>query len=262
MPNIRRYLKSVTLLIAGLLGACNLEGADMDASNFFQPEMVSLLQDIQRDNRKRAEQKIESGASLNVHGKDGITPLFWLILNKDKPAIKLALQLGADPNFSDPVGDTPITIVAGGNDDEMLDILLEAGANPNAIDSNGEPVLFAAIGMSNWSQMKMLIEAGADINLTDKGNINSAHHALYVGRYEEAYYLMELGADHKLRTHGGSDMAWQIHDSLSNILLDTDTDAYKWAAKVKQQLIDRGVSFPPLSPKEVRVKWAEEGREN
>ncbi|WP_281222015.1 ankyrin repeat domain-containing protein [Photobacterium sanguinicancri] len=262
MPNIRRYLKSVALLIAGLLGACNLEGADMDASNFFQPEMVSLLQDIQRDNRKRAEQKIKSGVSLNVHGKDGITPLFWLIINKDKPAIKLALELGADPNFSDPVGDTPIVIVAGGNDDEMLEILLQAGANPNSLDSNGYPTLFAAIGTSNWAQIKMLINAGADINLPNKRNVNSAHHALYIGQYEIAYYLLELGVEHNERTPSGSDMAWRIHKSLSDFLLDTETDAYKWAAKVKQQLIDRGVSFPPPSPKEVRAKWAEEGRDN
>lgn len=263
MIDVHRYFNIPMILFVVIpLSTCSWGGTAMKASNFFQPEMVSLLQDIQRDNRKRAEQKIKSGVSLNVHGKDGITPLFWLIINKDKPAIKLALELGADPNFSDPVGDTPIVIVAGGNDDEMLEILLQAGANPNSLDSNGYPTLFAAIGTSNWPQIKRLIAAGSDINLTDKRNVNSAHYALYINNFEVAHYLMELGADHAGRTPGGSDMAWQIHDSLSNILLDTDTDAYKWAVKVKQQLIDRGVSFPPLSPKEVRVKWAEEGREN
>ncbi|KXI21235.1 hypothetical protein [Photobacterium sanguinicancri] len=112
--------------------------------------------------------------------------------------------------------------------------------------------------------VEWMVEEVADLTriLTDKRNVNSAHYALYINNFEVAHYLMELGADHAGRTPGGSDMAWQIHDSLSNILLDTDTDAYKWAVKVKQQLIDRGVSFPPLSPKEVRVKWAEEGREN
>ena len=119
MLNIRRYLKSITLLFAGLLGACNLDGVNMEASNFFQPEMVALLQEIQSGNKNRAEEKISDGVSLNVHGKEGITPLFWLIINKDKPAMKLALQLGADPNFPDPIGDTPIGMVAGGNDDGL-----------------------------------------------------------------------------------------------------------------------------------------------
>ena len=151
-------------------------------------------------------------------------------------------------------------MVAGGNDDEMLEILLQAGANPNSLDSNGAPVLFDAIGTSNWSQIKKLIAAGADINLTDKRNVNSAHYALYINNFEIAHYLMELGADHAARTPAGSDMAWQIHDSLNTILLDKETDVYKWAVNVKQQLIDRGVKFPPPSPKEIRAKWAAEGR--
>ena len=142
----------------------------------------------------------------------------------------------------------------------MLEILLQAGADPNSLDSNGYPALFDAIGMSNWSQIKMLIVAGADINLSNKRQVNSAHHALYIGQYEIAHYLMELGADHTERTPTGSDMAWRIHKSLSKILLDKETDAYKWAVKVKQQLIDRGVKSPPPSPKEIRAKWAAEGR--
>ncbi len=61
------------------------------------------------------------------------------------------------------------------------------------------------------------------------------------------------------RDKSRSDIAWSVHDKLSNNLLNPEYEAYGWALKVKQQLIDRGVKFPPLSPREVRWK---EGKPN
>jgi len=39
-----------------------------------------------------------------MHGEEGITPLLWLIMQKDKPAMRLVIKLGADPDFADSNG--------------------------------------------------------------------------------------------------------------------------------------------------------------
>jgi len=42
------------------------------------------------------------------------------------------------------------------------------------------------------------------------------------------------------------------HEGLSENLLSPEFSAYGWTLKIKQQLTDRGVKFPPLSPSSVR----------
>jgi len=73
------------------------------------------------------------------------------------------------------------------------------------------------------------------------------------------HYLIEQGVDYTVRDASHGDIAWNIHESLSENLLNPESPACDWALKVKQQLIDRGVRFPPLSPREVRWK---EGKPN
>ncbi len=231
----------------------------MKLTDFFKPDMVELIHAIEKGDENKARSLIEQGLSLNVRGEEGITPLFWLTMKKNKTGMRLALKLGANPNFSTPKGDTPLTMIAGGNDDELLLILLEGGANPNAVDRNGHPVIFAAVAGERMEQIKMLMRFGADINLTSKSGKNSALYAAYINRYKMVHYLIEQGVDYTARSAGRADIAWLIHDGLSKDLLNPEYPAYDWALKVKQQLIDRGVKFPPLSPREVRWK---EGKPN
>ena len=169
--------------------------------------------------------------------------------------MRLAIKLGADPDFARPNGDTPITMVAGGNDDELLLILLEGGGDPNAVDRNGDPAIFAAVAYERKGQIDMLIRFGADINLTDRSGANSALHGADLNRYEMVHYLIEKGADYAARDSLRGDIAWSVHEGLSENLLSPEYPAYGWALKVKQQLIDRGVKFPPPSPLDVR--WSE-----
>ena len=58
---------------------------------------------------------------FNIRGDPGITPLLWLIMQKDTDAVELALQLGADANFpamvsinrDGPKPAQPLSIIAG-----------------------------------------------------------------------------------------------------------------------------------------------------
>ncbi len=100
----------------------------MELTDFFKPDMVALIRAIETGDETQARVLMDTGLSLNVHGNEGITPLFWLTIQKDKPGMRLAIKLGADPDFTDPKGDPPpLTLITGGNDSELLLILLEGG---------------------------------------------------------------------------------------------------------------------------------------
>ncbi|RNM03112.1 ankyrin repeat domain-containing protein, partial [Dickeya undicola] len=158
-----------------------------------------------------------------------------------------------DPNYKDGFGDSAVNTVSGAKDPEWLKIILDSGGNPNAIDRRGQPALFSAIGEDRWADIQLLLEKGADINLADKHNTNSAHYAAYLNKYEIVYWLIEKGVKVDNYSDTGSSLAWRVYDSLSTI--DHKTTAYQWAVKVKQQLQQRGIKFPPLSPAEVQDKW-------
>ena len=231
----------------------------MKLTDFFKPKMVELILAIEKNDETQAHALIKQGLSLNVHGDEGITPLLWIVMQKNKAGMRLAIKLGADPNFARPNGDTSVTMVAGGNDDELLLILLEGGGDANALDRNGHPAIFGAIEGERFEQIKMLIRFGADINLTNRSSDNSAMYAAAINKFETVHYLIDQGVDYTARNKARGDISWDVHDKLSNNLLSPEYPAYNWALKVKQQLIDRGVKFPPLSPREVRWK---EGKPN
>jgi len=130
MFNFKKPLALTVSLLIGVLASCGLTGKPMKLTDFFKPDMVKLIRAIEKGDESQARALIEQELSLNVHGDEGITPLFWLTIQKDKLGMRLAIKLGADPDFADPKGDTPLTLITGGNDDELLLILLEGGGEP------------------------------------------------------------------------------------------------------------------------------------
>ncbi|WP_395303355.1 hypothetical protein R0L47_13055 [Pectobacterium polonicum] len=236
----------------------------MRASELFEPPVVAVLESIQKGDESAARHQLSQGVNLNIHGKEGITPLrgvkfpplplLWLIYEtKDKKAVTLALKLGVDPNYKDGFGDSAVNSVAGAKDPDWLRIILDAGGDPNAIGRRGQPAIFSAIGEERWADIKLLVERGADLNLGDGPKRNSAHYAAYLNKYEIAYWLIEQGAESNIYDETGSNLAFTVEDSLS--IMSPKSPHYPWALKVKQLLLDRGVKFPPLSPTEVRERW-------
>ncbi|AFI92474.1 hypothetical protein EXT68_20275 [Pectobacterium parmentieri] len=225
----------------------------MRASELFEPSVVVVLQSIQQGDETAARYQLSQGVNLNIQGKEGVTPLLWLIYEtKDKKAVTLALKLGVDPNYKDGFGDSAVNSVAGAKDPDWLRIILDAGGDPNAIGRRGQPAIFSAIGEERWADIKLLVERGADLNLVDGSKVNSAHYAAYLNKYEITYWLIEQGADIHIYDETGSNLAFTVEDSLS--LMSPKSPHHPWALKVKQQLLDRGVKFPPLQPAEVRER--------
>ncbi len=137
---ISKVLSVLIITLLSLLSGCKLEGKDMKADLFFDAKMVSLLGAIQRKDSAAAKAMLAQGVELNVRGEEGITPLLWLIMQKDLSAVELALQLGADPNFpamieinrTGPKPVQPLAIIAGDGDNKLFRLLLNYGASPNS----------------------------------------------------------------------------------------------------------------------------------
>jgi len=232
----------------------------MKAERFFDAKMVQLLKSIQKNDMSTAKQLIAEGVDLNVLGDEGITPLLWILIQKDQKAIQRTLDLGADPNFKDGDGDSAVNLVARDHDAKWLKMLLEAGGNPNAIDSNGMPVMFDAIGGESWDNINMLLEYGADVNLKDRSGRNSALYPAFIMKYEFVYYFIQKGADPFVYSSGGANLAWRVYEVFEDGIVGPDNVNYPWVMKIKQHLIEQGVKFPPPSPKEVRAMWDKNGK--
>lgn len=232
----------------------------MKAELFFEPNIVQLLKSIQQNEVSDAKALIAEGAELNVIGNEGITPLLWLIAKKDKQAVQLALDLGADPNFNDADGDNAVNLVVRNDDSSWLTLLLKAGGDPNSINRNGMPALFGAMGAETKDNIETLLAYGADVNLKDRSGRNSAFYPTYIMEYELAYYFIQQGADPLIYSTGGANLAWRVHEALSEGIIAPDSINYPWVMKIKQHLIEQGVEFPPPSPKEVRTLWEKNGK--
>ena len=248
--------KLLTFSLVGLISliSFNSFGDSMDLNDFFDRDTSLLISTIEKLDRNQSNDLIQRGANLNIHGEDGITPLFWLLINGNYNSIKLALELGADPNYKAVDGRHAVPSIAGSKNDDILSLLLEFGGNPDALDLNGYPAIFSSIATDNWKQINMLIKAGADLNSTDKSNENAPLHAAALNKFEISYKLIELGASYNNASTSGGTLANRIDQKLSKNLLSPKFEAYGWAIKTKELLISKGVRFPPYSPKEVRER--------
>ncbi|MGR2964077.1 ankyrin repeat domain-containing protein [Vibrio vulnificus] len=256
-----KVLSVLMIALLSLLSGCKFEGKDMKADLFFDAKMVSLLGAIQRKDSAAAKSMLAQGVELNVRGEEGITPLLWLIMQKDLSAVELALQLGADPNFpamieinrTGPKPAQPLAIIAGDGDNKLFRLLLNYGASPNSrADSTEHPALFRCIGHDNWQQFTWLLENCVDINATDNSNRNAALYATGLLKYDFVVKLLELGIDYTKPNNAGVTLAHAIETVFGNNRKNPSFRLSEDMHKAKAMLEERGVVFPPPTPQEVR----------
>lgn len=125
---------------------------------------MSLLRAARSQDIKEAKRLVDGGVNINAVGKDGATPLIWMLGLEDLDAMKLLLELGADPNQFVVGGvSPPLKLAAGGGKLEALRLLLDHGADPNLVYGNRTPLMMAIQG-SHIDCAELLLQRGADIN--------------------------------------------------------------------------------------------------
>lgn len=250
-PTNRGYHRVAVALTTIACLACQPTMArKMKPSEFFDdPKVVSLVDAAARGDLDGVRQAIALGADANRVGREGITPLLFVLSDThNRDGMRALLRVGADPNYMAPNGGCAMVLAAGAKDKEILSLMLDGGGNPNIRTSDGEPLTFAAIWQHRWDNLYLLIGRGAEIDARDSTGDAAINLLADLGYWDQVAKLVIQGADFRSSAANGSTVSWSVYETKYKV----GNPNYDALMRVKQMLIDRGVHFPPPSPEENR----------
>lgn len=126
---------------------------------------LPLIQAVQADDLKKAQQLIASGANVNQVDTYGFTALFNAARAGDEKMTQLLLNSGADVNApSGEINHTPLQSAAQWGNGPTVRALLAAGAHVDDRDGSGWTPLFMAALTGKLDVIEELLAAGADVN--------------------------------------------------------------------------------------------------
>lgn len=191
-------LVMVALVMVACASAKEMSAAGKSAQDAFQDaEVVSLLQAVRDGDLSKAKLLIAQGANVNAYGYEGVTPLIWMLYQRDDRAMGILLDLGGNPN--QPMGnggETPVWFAASGGHLQALKLLLSYGGDPNSL---GRRTAAITIAMENnhMDCAELLLRRGANINW--HVDFNSAIDApLDNGLFEQVIWLLDHGYTYNL----------------------------------------------------------------
>lgn len=170
---------------------------------FSDPLTGEMVSEAVKGHNARVEEQIEQGADVNAIGKDGLTPLAWVLAAGHLDTAELLLQKGADPNYRMSSGESLMAITAGGDSRERLKLMLDHGGNPNSRRLHDRPATIYAVEQNRLGNLKLLIERGADVNAhTPDGSESAAFSAATLNQFSIINYLLQKGYDFDLHHLG------------------------------------------------------------
>lgn len=186
------FIGACLIAISVLATGGDLALARRSPQETFQNDgVVSLLQAAKNNDAKEARRLIGEGVDVNTMGKDGATPLIWMLSLQDLSAMRFLLELGADPNqfMVNGVG-SPLWLAAAGGKMETLRLLLDYKADPNLAFGTKTPLVMAVIG-SHLDCAELLLLHGADINRAVP--ISALEGAMSTAQFDNALWVLNHG---------------------------------------------------------------------
>lgn len=224
-------------------------GGRVKLQDFYQEKGVIQLAEAAADGDvKRVDALVARGENVNAVGRDGMTPLLWAFMAKNKTGMKRLLELGASPGILIKSGESVTGLAAAMEDSEFLEMILAQGGSPNVVnpESDLKPTpLFISIVNINVANVHALIESGADLNYRrDSGIETPLIAAAELNQWEIVYALLMAGADYKLENRWGNTVVYFIeHNSIG-----APSELFQWRQKVIDFLRGKGVSVNPAVP--------------
>ena len=255
----RVALWGLAAVVYGCLG-CSKAATENEQLNVrsSDPTFGALLKAIERDDLPAVDRIVSSGAAVNTHGEDGMTPLLWAMRAKSKSGFLWLLEHGADPDrpltgASAALGYSVAHIAARVTDDPYWsETVLKHGGNRNIVAPShfGNTQIFDAIQRKNRAALDGLIRAGADLNHQNEFGSPPLLDATNFFWFEGVYCLLEAGADYRIKEKSGFDVAAAVLDNGVGIV----DESRRWRAKVLFFLDKNGVDWEAA-----RKKCAEKG---
>lgn len=224
-------------------GCAETRVGGMSARDAFSDERVARLVTAgDNEDFKGMDTAIHDGADVNAVGKDGISPLMWLLTNRHLKSAERLLQAGANPNYKEPKDNySAIAVAAGGSYPEMLELLLKYGGDPNARGlEHNDPLLIIAVMHFRDANIDLLLKYGADINIHRADGDTAANVAVGLGRFDLAAKFLERGLTHNLLNLAKDAEISQVRPN---------SEAQRWKDKVIEMLKERGIKFPAFKPR-------------
>ena len=175
-------------------------------SYFSDPAQLALAEAAAQGDMAAMQRALDQGADPNVVGKDGMTPLFWVVtMDANLEGFRYLLANGGDPNLvvvdeTKPGVSTVYLIYQAYKNPDLafLEAALEAGADPNTLVHEESTLLFESMSDEYIEQIRILIAHGADVNFRSKFGYTPLLNAVIGSEHKTALALLDAGADPEL----------------------------------------------------------------
>jgi hypothetical protein len=172
---------------------------------------------------KEIDKLLAEGANINHRGKDGVTPLYWVLISKrktkkTKEGFKYFLEKGADPTMVvGKYGRTLLGYAAMYKDTDYLKMALESGIENVDLekeDTTRETPLLSANLAGRFESFKLLLDYGADIEWRRPSGESPLIEVSSSDGWKYSWELLQRGADYTVDTggHEGSDFIFAIEN--------------------------------------------------
>ena len=230
---IRLVISAAILCLAGRLTS---QPAEIDTSSylplFYDGALeYNLTMAASLGYSSEIERLIKAGAEVDVETTEGVTPLYFAIMNRKVEAVKMLINYGADVNKISVLKETPLLLAINNRDLDIAEALIRGGADINYQDRNGAaPLHFASIyGYFYFVDLLLYYEAETDIKTYDGTTPLMA--AIWAGYPDIADLLIQHGANMEARDDKGFTpflIAAQNGDTLMlNMLRKKGVDIYE-----------------------------------
>lgn len=192
----------------------------MNPGDYFESQaQIDLLKAAERGDTKGISKAVDQGADVDQIGKQGMTPLFWMLAQQSLEAFQLLLEHGADPHVVvelpedfDASQTGAVEMASKLEDPRYLRALLEHGADPNMIvnEETYETPIYLAIMHRRMGNIKVLHEFGASLDHRDATLHTPLMRALSARMFEHALFLLRAGSDPEIPNRWGNDAADMI----------------------------------------------------
>ncbi len=237
--------------------------------------MQDFMKAVRKGQTEKMDELIKQGADINYQGKDGMTPLMWLLVSSThnrankrafvhllkKKDIDLTLDLKT--RIFSRVAYNVLQIAGMAKDSEWLKMILKYYKPTKEelnVDKNATTVLEEIASVRNLKNFKTLLDYGIDVNYTNESGKNYINLINTGGdSWPFVYYLLKAGVDpfNRIGKFGDSKkekpyLFWYIEDdpgdSPANIIACCNGIDYR------QKVVDylekeKGIKLKPWMPK-------------